>query len=161
MHAAGVHLVSTDEKTGIQALERKAPTLPMRPGLVERREFEYIRHGTRCLTVNFEVATGRIVAPTVGPTRTEADFAAHITQTVMTDPTGEWVFIVDQLNTHKSETLVRWVAAQCDIETDLGRVRELGTGIDAQASDRGRGVDDDGVVEDAADPPGSVPDGAV
>jgi transposase len=120
LHAAGVHLMSTDEKTGIQALERKAPTLPMRPGLVERREFEYIRHGTRCLIVNFEVATGRIVAPMVGPTRTEADFAAHIAHTVTTDPTGEWVFIVDQLNTHKSETLVRWVAAECDIEMDLG-----------------------------------------
>ncbi len=120
LHVAGVHLMSTDEKTGIQALERKAPTLPMRPGLVERREFEYIRHGTRCLIVNFEVATGRIVAPTVGPTRTEADFGAHIAQTVATDPTGEWVFIVDQLNIHQSETLVRWVAAQCDIEMDLG-----------------------------------------
>ena len=120
LHAAGVHLMSTDEKTGIQALERKAPTLPMRPGLVARREFEYIRHGTQCLIVNFEVATGRIVVPTVGPTRTEADFAAHIAQTVDTDPTGEWVFVVDQLNTHKSETLVRWVAATCDIETDLG-----------------------------------------
>jgi transposase len=120
LHAAGVHLMSTDEKTGIQALERKAPTLPMRPGLVERREFEYIRHGTRCLIVNFEVATGRLVAPTVGPTRTEADFAAHIAQTVASDPTGEWVFIVDQLNTHQSETLVRWVAAECDIKMDLG-----------------------------------------
>ena len=120
LHAAGVHLMSTDEKTGIQALERKAPTLPMRPGLVERREFEYIRHGTQCLIVNFEVATGRIVVPTVGPTRTEADFAAHIAQTVAIDPTGEWVFVVDQLNTHKSETLVRWVAASCGIETDLG-----------------------------------------
>jgi len=120
LHAAGVHLMSTDEKTGIQALERKAPTLPMRPGLVERREFEYIRHGTRCLIVNFEVATGRIVAPTVGPTRTEADFAAHIAQTVASDPTGPWVFMVDQLNTHQSETLVRWVAAECDIKVDLG-----------------------------------------
>jgi transposase len=120
LHAAGVHLMSTDEKTGIQALERKAPTLPMRPGLVERREFEYLRHGTRCLIVNFEVATGRIVAPTVGPTRTEVDFGAHIAQTVATDPCGEWVFIVDQLNTHQSETLVRWIAAQCAIEMDLG-----------------------------------------
>jgi transposase len=120
LHAADVHLMSTDEKTGIQALERKAPTLPMRPGLVERREFEYIRHGTRCLIVNFEVATGRIVTPTVGPTRTEADFVAHIAQTVATDPTGKWVFIVDQLNTHQSETLVRWVAAQCNIQMELG-----------------------------------------
>ena len=72
------------------------------------------------MIVNFEVATGRIVAPTVGPTRTEVDFGAHIAQTVATDPSGEWVFIVDQLNTHQSETLVRWVAAQCAIEMDLG-----------------------------------------
>ena len=126
LHAVGVHLMSTDEKTGIQALERKAHTLLMRPGLVERREFEYIRHGTQCLIVNFEVATGRIIVPTVGPTRTEPDFAAHIAQTVATDPTGKWMFIVDQLNTHQSETLVRWVATTCGIEMDLGVKGESG-----------------------------------
>ena len=58
LHATGVHIVSSDEKTGIQALERLFPTLPMQPGLVERREFEYIRHGTQCLTANFEIVTG-------------------------------------------------------------------------------------------------------
>ena len=62
----GVHLVSTDEKTGIQALERVHPTRPMLSGTAERIEFEYIRNGTQCLTANFEVATGRIVCPTVG-----------------------------------------------------------------------------------------------
>jgi hypothetical protein len=71
----GGHVVSTDEKTGMQALERIEPTKPARPGLVERREFEYIRHGTSCLIANFDVATGRVVAPTIGPTRTEEDFA--------------------------------------------------------------------------------------
>jgi hypothetical protein len=76
--------MSTDEKTSIQALERQVPTLPMRPGLVGRREFKYVRHSTRCLTVNFEVVTGRIVAPTVSPMHTEADFTAHITQTIAT-----------------------------------------------------------------------------
>lgn len=120
LHAAGVHLVSTDEKTGIQALERKYPTKETKPGLIERREFEYIRHGTRCLIVNFEVATGHIIAPTVGPTRTEADFAEHIKRTVATDPDAEWIFIVDQLNTHKSESLVRFVAEQCELTIDLG-----------------------------------------
>ena len=47
LYQQGVHVVSTDEKTGIQALERKHPTKPLRPGQVERREFEYIRHGTQ------------------------------------------------------------------------------------------------------------------
>lgn len=120
LHAQGIHVVSTDEKTGIQALERRYPTKPMRPGLVERREFEYLRHGTRCLTVNFEVATGRICAPTVDLTRTEADFLAHIQRTVATDPDAEWVFLVDHLNTHQSASLVVWVAAQCQLTDDLG-----------------------------------------
>jgi len=125
-HARGAHRVSTDEMTGIQALERKHPTLPMRPGLVERREFEYIRHGTQSLIANFEVATGQVIAPSIGPTRTEADFAAHIAQTIATDPWAEWVFLVDQLNTHQSEALVRLVAAQCQLEIDLGEKGERG-----------------------------------
>ncbi|MFZ1403981.1 MAG: transposase [Anaerolineae bacterium] len=116
-----MHVVSTDEKTGIQALERLYPTLSMQPGLVERREFEYIRHGTQCLTTNFEIATGLIVAPTIGDTRTEADFAAHVAQTVAKDPQGTWIFVLDHLNTHQSESLVRWVAEQCAIKEDLGR----------------------------------------
>jgi transposase len=120
LHAQGIHLVSTDEKTGIQALERRYPTKPIRPGLVERREFEYIRHGTRCLTVNFEVATGRVRAPTVAPTRTEEDFLAHVQNTVATDPDAPWIFIVDQLNTHQSASLVIWVAAYCHLTEDLG-----------------------------------------
>jgi len=116
----GVHLVSTDEKTGIQALERLAPTLPMQPDRVERIEFEYIRHGTQCLIANFEVATGQVLTPTIGLTRTEADFVAHVRDTVATDPTGTWIFIVDQLNTHQSEGLVRYVAAACQLPDDLG-----------------------------------------
>lgn len=120
LHAAGVHLVSSDEKTGIQALERLAPTRPMKPGWVERREFEYIRHGTQCLIANFEIATGRVVTPTIGATRTEADFLAHVAQTVAEDPLGTWIFVLDQLNTHQSESLVRWVAQQCALQDDLG-----------------------------------------
>lgn len=120
LHHQGVHIVSNDEKTGIQALERAAPTRPMKPGMVERREFEYIRHGTVTLIANFEVATGQLIAPSLGPTRTEADYVAHIAQTVATDPDGEWVFVVDQLNTHKSESLVRLVAARCALHEDLG-----------------------------------------
>jgi transposase len=106
--------------TGIQALERIAPTRPMKPGQVERREFEYTRHGTQCLIGNFEVTTGQVIAPTVQPTRTEADFAAHIVQTVATDPGAGWIFVADNLTTHCSESLVRYVAEACAIPTDLG-----------------------------------------
>ena len=109
----GVHLVSTDEMTGIQALERAARTLPMQSGQVERVEFEYIRHGTLSLIANFLVATGRIIAPSLGPTRTEADFVAHVRQTITLDPHAEWVFILDQLNIHQSEGLV-WLVAELD-----------------------------------------------
>ncbi len=92
----------------------------MQPGHVEREEFEYRRHGTQSLIANLDVASGQIVARSLGPTRTEADFAAHITQTIQTDPQAAWIFVTDQLNTHQSETLVRLVAEQCGIQEDLG-----------------------------------------
>jgi transposase len=118
--AKGTHVVSTDEKTGMQALERLHETKPVRPGLVERLEFEYIRHGTLCLIANFEVATGRVISPSIGPTRTEADFAAHIEKTVDTDPGAAWIFVSDQLDTHRSATLVGFVARRCGIKDNLG-----------------------------------------
>jgi len=120
LEALGCHVVSTDEMTGIQALERAAPTKPMRPGCPERREHEYIRHGTLSLIATFNVATGAIVAPTLGPTRTEADFAAHIAQVIETDPDAPWLFLADNLNTHQSEALVRLVAARCGLPDVLG-----------------------------------------
>lgn len=116
----GAHTVSTDEMTGIQALERKSPTKPCRPGQIEKREFEYIRHGTQTLIANLEIASGQVIAPSIGPTRTEADFAAHILQTIATDPTANWTFITDQLNTHQSESLVRLVAELCLLPDELG-----------------------------------------
>ena len=118
--AQGAHTISVDEKTGIQAIERDAPALPMRPGLVEKQEANYDRHGTLCLTANLDVASGKIVAPTIGATRGEADFAAHVAQTVATDPAAPWLVICDQLNTHMSETLVRLVVALCGLVLDLG-----------------------------------------
>jgi len=120
LYQQGSRLVSMDEKTGIQALERKHPSRPMKPGHPELREFEYIRNGTLTLMGNFEVATGQVIAPSLGPTRTEEDTVAHFRQTIATDPDAEWIFIVDQLNTHKSEGLVRLVAEECQIDTDLG-----------------------------------------
>ncbi len=115
----GGHTVSTDEKTGIQALGSPSPTLPMKSGLPERQEFNYVRNGTVALIASFCVVTGLVIDST-GPTRTEADFLTHIQQVVSQDPNASWRFVVDQLNTHKSESLVRFVAEQCQIETDLG-----------------------------------------
>jgi len=120
LHQLGSHVVSCDALTAIQALERAAPTQPMQPGQVERREFEYIRHGTLSLITNVDVATGQVIAPSLGPTRTEEDFAAHIAQTIDTDPAAGWVFITDQLNIHQSEAVVRLVAARCGLPDELG-----------------------------------------
>jgi len=100
--------------------------LPARPGLIERREFEYKRHGTLCLIANFDVVTGKAIEPTIGLTRTEEDFVAHIARTVALDPGATWIFVADQLNTHKSEGLVRFVAEQCGIDDDLGVKRKSG-----------------------------------
>ena len=116
----GIHTISTDEMTGIQALERLFPTKSMRRGEVEKREFEYKRHGTQTLIANLEVATGELIAPTIGDRRTEMDFTQHIARTIATDPNAEWVFVLDQLNSHMSETLVRVVVAECDLNLDLG-----------------------------------------
>jgi hypothetical protein len=122
----GGHVISTDEKTGIQALERAAPTLPRTAGLVERPAYDYIRHGTLCLIANFTVATGEVVAPTLGPSRTEEDFAAHSAQTITTAPEAPWLFVVAQLNTHQSTALVPLVASTCSIVEDLGEKEKRG-----------------------------------
>jgi len=105
----------------VQALEPKHPDLSMLPGRVLRREFEYIRHGTLSFIVNFHVADGTIGQVSAGPTRTEDDFLAHIRRTVEADPhIVQWHFIVDNLNTHPSESLVRYVAEESDLDIDLG-----------------------------------------
>ncbi len=125
--ARGERIVSTDELTGVQALERKHPGLPLAPGKVERREFEYVRHGTRTFIVNRDVVSGQVVAPSCGPTRTEADFLAHIQRTVATDPAASrWHFVVDNLNIHQSEALVRFVAQASGVDADLGEKGKYG-----------------------------------
>jgi putative transposase len=82
--------------------------------------YRELGRGLGCLIANWDVVLGRIVTPTIAPTRTEEDFAAHIQRTIDTDPNGTWIFIVDQLNTHKSEKLVKLVAENSGIEDDLG-----------------------------------------
>jgi transposase len=117
----GERTISTDELTGVQALERKHPGLPLAPGKVERREFEYIRHGTRTFILSRDVVTGKVVAPFCGPTRTEHDFLTHIQAVVATDQQAKrWHIVCDNLNTHQSEALVRFVAECSGITDDLG-----------------------------------------
>lgn len=114
---AGIKVYSTDECTGIQAKERLSPAHLMKSGKPRRVEYEYIRHGTLSLTANFEIATGQIESPTIKETRTEADFVEHLEKTLEnTAQASGWWFIVDQLNTHKSESLVRFVAQREGIE---------------------------------------------
>jgi len=121
------HTVSVDEMTGVQALERNAKTIPMKPGQPARIEFEYTRHGTLCLIGNWHVVLGQMIAPTIRPTRTEEDFCWHIHHTVATDSDAGWVFVVDNLNTHCSESLVRYVARLEGIEpSTLGRKDKSG-----------------------------------
>ena len=107
----GERSISLDELTGVQALERKHADLPMQPGHVLRREFEYIRHGTLSWFINFDVVSGQVIEPSWGPTRTEEDALAHIQRLIARDPkASKWHLILDNLNIHQSEALVRWVA---------------------------------------------------
>ena len=117
----GQRTESVDEMTGVQALERKHPDLPILPGKVLRREFEYERHGTLSFTCNFDVAHGELAACTASKTRNEKDFVEHIQRRIDSDPlTSQWDFVTDNLNTHMSASLVRYVAEESDLIIDLG-----------------------------------------
>jgi len=119
--AQGQRVESIDEMTGIQALERKHPDLPLSPGKVARREFAYIRHGTLTGIFNFDIATGQLVACTAKPTRTEQDFLQHLQGRVSAEPqTTQWHFVSDNLTIHLSESLVRYVAQVSGLDVELG-----------------------------------------
>ena len=116
----GIHTVCVDEQTGIQALERIAPDLPTRPGLTAKLEFEYRRHGTISLFGNLHVPTGQILKPLLNATRTEEDFLENLDNLISHDEDAQWRLIVDNLNTHCSESCVLYVAAACGLDDDLG-----------------------------------------
>jgi transposase len=116
----GAITISIDEMTGIQALERCAPDLPMSPGKPLAREFEYIRHGTQTLLGGFNVATG-VIQGLCRDTRKEEDLVDLIKYLIEKNPGYEtYHFVADQLNTHKSASLVEYVADFCGIDDDLG-----------------------------------------
>mgnify|MGYP006990133984 CR=1 FL=1 len=115
------HTISVDEMTGIQALEHKYPDKPVIPGKAACMEFEYIRHGTTSLIGFFDVATSLFPQKSPGnplSRRNEASsgrdaggFPPYFKKrlTVETDPGASWTFVCDGLNTHKSESLVRFI----------------------------------------------------
>src|SRR5213080_677209 len=108
-------VICSDEKTGMQILQRKYPTQPMAPGQPEKREHEYIRHGVRALIASFVVATGQVVW-NLGQTRTSADFATHLAHVVHQLPEMQrYDWVVDNLNTHWSLDVCRLVAQWCKV----------------------------------------------
>ena len=114
-----MNVVSTDEKTGIQALESMQMT-EMKAGQVERRDCNYKRHGTQCLIASMQVATGEVIAESIGNTRKEKDFVKHINKVIDQGLGEEYIIIVDQLNIHKSESLCKLIAENCGVKEDLG-----------------------------------------
>lgn len=98
------------------------PDIPLKPGRCSKHEFEYIRHGTQTLIASFNVSTGAIALATVGDTRTEQDFEAHVRHLLAKFPeASKYHLVMDCLNTHQSEALVRLAAS---LEPDL---LDLGT----------------------------------
>jgi DDE superfamily endonuclease len=123
LYQQGRLVICCDEKTGMQILQRKYPTQPARSGYPEKREFEYIRHGTRTLITSFVVPTGEVVWD-LGPTRTSADFARHLGQVAchFRQYSGfDWV--VDNLNTHWSMEVCEWIAAFSDVSFNPWELR--------------------------------------
>jgi transposase len=126
-HQCNTHTVCVDEMTSLQANERRAETKLPLPGKTAKEEFQYTRHGTVCVTGNWHVVQGQMICPTIEETRNNEDFAKHIKQTIETDPEAGWVFVVDNLNTHCGEPLVRMVADQLGIDkTTLGKAKKHG-----------------------------------
>ena len=120
-------MISNDEMTGVQALERKQADKPTMPGKPRLIEYEYIRHGTLSFIVSFNVTRGGVIFVTAGPTRTEQDYLAHIAGMVAAHPEiRRWHIVVDNLNTHCSESLVHFVAAESDLDIDLGQKGKSG-----------------------------------
>jgi hypothetical protein len=116
---ADIRVFSVDEKTGIQALERRIESPS--PGKDRRIEYEYKRHGTTTLMAAQDVATGQLISHRIHPTRTEPDFLAFIQQATPLLKKGQSiVFLADQLNTHMSASLVEWIATQIAYPEDLG-----------------------------------------
>ena len=123
--SSNIIVTCTDEKTGIQAT-KNIKKEPMKKGQDQRYDSEYIRNGTTCLMAGLDVSTGKIRSYSQGETRNEEDFLNHVREIIATKPKSEHIIVCDQLNTHKSETLVKWVAEKIDYKEDLGKKGKSG-----------------------------------
>jgi transposase len=112
------HTVCLDEMTSLQANERRADTKLPRPGQPGKHECQYTRHGTLSLTGSWHVPLGQMIHTTIDATRNSEDFADHIEQTIQTDPDANWIFVMDNLNTHYAEEVVRRIARLHGIASD-------------------------------------------
>jgi transposase len=116
----GIAILSTDEKTGIQAIKHKHPAKPIQVGSCKKIEQEYERKGTTTLIASRDINTGKII-PMLNPTRTEEDFVVHIKEVLKNyKKSKEIILIMDQLNTHMSESMVKLIAQECKIDKELG-----------------------------------------
>lgn len=108
--------ICVDEMTSLAANERRAVKKLAFPGNVAKVECQYHRHGTLSLTGSWDVALGQMIRTTIDETRNDNDFAQHIRNTVATDPSANWIFVCDNLNTHYGEAVTRTVAELLDID---------------------------------------------
>ena len=113
-------VVSVDEKSGMQIIEHTVPNKPVVIGSVEKIEHEYKRNGTLTLIASYDVASGKLIKSSIGPTRNETDFVNHIRDTVKIDPNSKWLFVMDNLNIHMSEELVIEIAKLINYKGELG-----------------------------------------
>lgn len=114
---SGVHTVSVDEVTGLQANEKKAPSLPPKPGQQGKEETQYKRHGALCLMAAWDVVLGQLIYHRTQKTRNNRDFANFIEEMISRDPDGKWIIVLDNLNIHTSEALVRVIARREGIKS--------------------------------------------
>lgn len=122
-----IRTVCIDEMTSLQANEKRAPTKRPAPGQCGKEECQYTRHGTVCLTGNWDVACGQFISPTIEETRNNEDFSKHVDRLIKTGLADGWVFVVDNLNTHCGEPLVRMIAKHLGISArKLGRAKKHG-----------------------------------
>lgn len=116
----GERTVRLDEMTGVQTLQRTPPDVPILPGHVLRREFASLRHATQSWFLHFDVATGKVIEPSWGPTRCEDDGVAQLHRLIACSPeTKRWHLIRNNLDIHRSEPLVCWIADREGIEQDM------------------------------------------
>ncbi len=123
----GTRTTCVDEMTSLQANEQRTETRLARPGQIAKSECQYTRHGTLSLTGSWDVVLGQMIHTTIKPTRKSDDFAEHIVQTISAAPNANWIFVMDNLNTHSGEPVVRLVARLLEIDQEsLGDKRRRG-----------------------------------